>query len=84
MSHHEPTNVPLIRPRHLIWVLVVGVMGFVWLTYGTPHLRFAYSYTGSASAPFMQSCDYVGWDSRQVISLDGKCPLIKFLKERRS
>lgn len=75
-----------IRLRSLVWVLAVGSLVWGIHSYGTPHLRFAYTYHSLQPAPpfiegqrFYIRCDYIGWNSQRISPRDGRCPLIRFL-----
>lgn len=68
-----------VRPKHLLWLPPVLSMFLVSpATLPTPHLRIAYSYSGSTAAPHYHQCDYAGLHARRVVPPDGHCPLIAF------
>lgn len=76
-SYKRPTAICL---RHFIWLLVLGAL-VTWVSlFGTPHLRYIYTYTGTSEQPYYRSCYYVGWNSQQIFPYNGRCPLIKLLK----
>ncbi len=69
-----------IRFRHFTWLAVLAALGVGIFLYGTPHLRFSYTYTNAYGQPYYLICDYIGWNSQRFIPSDGRCPLIKLLK----
>jgi len=69
-----------IRLRHFIWLAILAGL-IIWMViFGTPHLRYIYTYTNSYEQPYYLSCDYIGWNSQRFIPSDRRCPLIKLLK----
>ena len=68
------------RIRHFIWLVVLAALGIGVALYGTPHLRYIYTYTNAYEQPYYLSCDYVGWSSQRIIPRGGRCPLFKLLK----
>lgn len=84
-GHKRPgpqrTSVPLVRFRHMMWIVVL-VAGFIAAkVYGTPHLLTTYSYYGPREWPIASTCNYWGLDS-QTIDIDGACPLFRLLKAK--
>ena len=80
-SETVTSGIALIRPRHFIWLAVLAVLGIGMVLFGTPHLRYIYTYTnGYDGQPVYLTCDYIGWHSQRFIPGDGRCPLIKLLK----
>ena len=73
-----------VRLRSLVWIAVLG--GLLWTveTYGTPHLRFQYTYrdrdAGDRGQRHYVRCDYQGLTIRTVIPENGVCPLFLLLK----
>lgn len=82
-SHRAPkkTSVGLFRLRSFAWVLVIGALVWGVMIYGTPHLRFAYTYRPIGEARFYTRCDYIGWNSQRIAPRDGRCPLFLFLRK---
>ncbi len=86
-GHKRPgpqrTRVPLVRVRHMLWVVVL-VAGFIASkVYGTPHLLTTYSYYGPREWPVASTCNYWGLSS-QTISVDGACRLFRLLKAKEA
>jgi len=79
----RPSRAGFLRARALLWLPMLA--GLVWAVdaIGTPHLRFAYTYTGPDDRRVHLSCDYVGWDSRRIVPRSGRCPLILMLRPIR-
>lgn len=73
-------QVPWLRPTKLFWLPAIGGTIAVIAFLGTPHLLWTYRYSGSSTEKYFLSCSYVGYDSQTVIPVDGKCPVIVFLK----
>lgn len=71
-----------VHPKYLLWAAAFGVLVWIYQAYGTPHLRFKYSYSGHAQRPYYHTCDYIGLHSRRYTPRDGQCPLFKFFKAR--
>lgn len=72
----RPRRVPFLRLRSLVWLAVIGgatAAGYAW---GTPHLRFEYTYTGSRERPAYHRCVYLGFDGFRVVT-DGHCPPVR-------
>jgi len=68
-----------VRLRHLAWLPPLLALWLVDLpAWGTPHLRFSATYTGTPEHRLYRRCDYVGLHSRVVHPADGRCPLILF------
>lgn len=68
-----------VRLRHLAWLPPLLALWLVDVpAWGTPHLRFSATYTGTAEHRFYRRCDYVGLHSRAVHPPDGRCPLVLF------
>jgi hypothetical protein len=80
----RPRFVAPVRPRHLLWAVIAGGLWLGASRYGTPHLRFVYTYTGSKAHPHYRRCDYLGLHSRRVFPANGRCPLIVFFKAQES
>lgn len=72
----RPVKIWWVRPRHLAWIPIFGTAWLFIATYGTPHLRFAYTWVGYKENRI--TCDYVGYATQRIAGSDG-CPLIKFL-----
>jgi hypothetical protein len=72
--------VPPVRLRKLLWL--PAIIGVAWAvhTYGTPHLRFSYEYSGSYDHPTYLRCTYVGWHSTTIRPSNGQCPLFLFFR----
>ena len=75
-----PRRTSVIRLRHLVWVLAVAGLAYGVMTYGTPHLRVRYEYTGPDSMRHYVACDYAGWSGGRYLPPNGRCPLILFIK----
>jgi len=77
--------VRLIQARNFVWLIGVGFIVLWIILYGTPHLRFKYTYSENSfyynERYTYHRCDYVGWNSQTIIPRDGKCPLIMWLKD---
>ncbi len=76
----DVARVWLIRPKHLIWLLVLAATGASLWLFGTPHLVFTYRYIEVRDKRHYIWCDYVGQYSQRVKAVNGNCPLIRFLK----
>lgn len=69
-----------VRPSKLVWVPIVAALWWVTQVYGTPHLRFQYTWSGHPDRPIFHVCDYVGLHSQRVHPRFGeRCPLIRLL-----
>jgi len=79
-SKSVTSDIVPIRLRHFIWMAVLAALGIGVALYGTPHLRYIYTYTNTYEQPYYVSCDYVGWNSQRIIPRGGHCPLITLLK----
>ena len=73
-----------VRPRHMIWLAVLGSLWFGVQLYGTPHLRFIYTYKEFSGHRFYLTCQYAGLHSQKIIPVHGRCPLFVFLKNRHA
>ncbi len=71
-----------VHPKYLLCFAFLGALYWGYQTYGTPHLRFQYSYTGNYTR-FYHACDYVGQYSQRYYPRNGRCPLFKFFRSRR-
>ena len=80
----KSSRVSPVRPRHLIWLVVLGGLWLGVQFYGTPHLRFIYTYREFSGHRHYLACDYIGFYHQKIIPLHGKCPLFLFLKSRPS
>ena len=86
LRRQQGSRPALVRPKSLLWLAVVG--GLVWAAaeFGSPHLRFQYTYyatgapSGAEAGRRYVSCDYVGLHSRRVIPRNGRCPMFRLLK----
>lgn len=87
-SNRSSRDLPFVAPirlRNLVWLPFVGSVWLATETYGTPHLRAAYSFTGSYSHPYYRRCDYWGLHSFRLIPQDGLCPVVVMARaDRRS
>lgn len=82
----DNTRPGFIRPTKLLWIPAIGAIWLAVATYGTPHLRFQYSWTplpgNSETAPDhfrFNWCDYVGLHSRRIDPMGEGCPLIRLM-----
>ena len=71
------TRVLLIRPDKLLWLPIVGMIGYALLQHGTPHILFQYEYAVSGSH---LSCTYLGRSIRRTAPFGEQCPFVRFLK----
>ncbi|BBK42784.1 hypothetical protein STVA_28040 [Allostella vacuolata] len=69
----RPRRVPPVRLRSLVWLVVIGSVVVANHAFGTPYLRFEYSFTGSRERPVYHRCVYLGFDGFRVVT-DGHCP----------
>jgi hypothetical protein len=83
LSGNRKPRVALVRPSKLLWLPLTAITIGALLVFGTPHLRFQYSYVPPAATGTNRtylSCDYIGWHTQRVIPTDGQCPMILFLR----
>jgi hypothetical protein len=72
---------------HLIWIPMFAGMMLALVVVGTPHLLFRYSYVGSPDLFGLRHyywCEYVGWHAQRVYPRDGRCPIIRLLKQQEA
>lgn len=65
-----------VRPRSMIWLLIVGAVWLAATIYGTPHLRAQYTWNGRDSYPVYYKCWYWGLHSFDTLAFGGHCPLV--------
>ena len=70
-----------VRPQYLLCIAVLGALYWGYVTYGTPHLLFQYSYSGNYVRTY-HFCDYVGEHSQRFYPQNGRCPVIRFFRSR--
>lgn len=71
-------RVPLVRLSQLLWIPILSALWLAVEIYGTPHLRFHYTWSGNPDYKTFHECDYVGLHSQRVHPQGGECPLIRF------
>lgn len=84
MAGHDANHrvrVAPVRLRNMLWLPLLGALLGTIAFYGTPHLLFGYAYNDTASGRHYTKCSYIGWHSQIVFPHDGKCPLIRLLKQ---
>ena len=74
------SKVPFVRLRNFIWLGLLASIAGCTSAFGTPHVRYIYTYTSTASQPYYLRCDYAGWHSQRVPPRNGQCPLFRLLK----
>ena len=79
-SKSRTSGIVPIRLRHFIWLAILAGLVIWVVIFGTPHLRYTYTYTNVYGQPYYLSCSYIGWYSQRFIPRDGRCPLIKTFK----
>lgn len=76
----------MIRPKFFIWVVAPVVIYLIYLTWGSPHIAWNYSWRNNGTYdPFADrwyvSCEYIGSTGSHFYKpVDGKCPWFKFYK----
>lgn len=69
-----------IRPSKLLWLPAGALLMWSVQSYGTPHLRYEYDYTGTDARPYYTRCLYIGWHTATIYPRHGHCPLFIFRK----
>lgn len=81
----SPPSVPLVRACNLVGLGIVAGIIAIAIGFGTPHLRFEYTYVGTEARPTYLHCTYVGLNSVATIRPgDGRCPLVTLLRAREA
>jgi len=72
-----------IRPRNLVWIVILACLWGGAEFYGTPHLRIQYTWSGKDERPYYHLCDYWGLSSFRIVPADGVCPLFVLARTKR-
>ncbi len=84
-------TVRFLRPSYAAWLIVPIILFGIYVTVGTPHVRWSYSWRddGQGFDPFAKRfylrCTYLGPEGHFTLNHPprGDCPLLRFAKHDR-
>jgi hypothetical protein len=77
MANRDGVSTSPVRARNLLWLPVLGAAVFVGWTFGTPHLRISYVWSGDFNRPVYYRCSYWGLNPFEAVHpKGGDCPVL--------